>query len=125
MGRGLCRYRFGRQLSRGLSRLRTKSFGDAALEVARKLDRLRLKKLVKNDRKFGRQTGQLTGREVAKLSIYWLGRLDSNQGMAESKSAALPLGYAPPPGGPIVATHESCKRLSKRGAQRAALPPAR
>src|SRR5882762_8237283 len=24
-----------------------------------------------------------------------LGRLDSNQGMAESKSAALPLGYAP------------------------------
>jgi hypothetical protein len=26
---------------------------------------------------------------------YWLGRLDSNQGMAESKSAALPLGYAP------------------------------
>ena len=27
--------------------------------------------------------------------IVWLGRLDSNQGMAESKSAALPLGYAP------------------------------
>ena len=27
----------------------------------------------------------------------WLGRLDSNQGMAESKSAALPLGYAPTP----------------------------
>src|SRR4051812_21531462 len=27
--------------------------------------------------------------------IDWLGRLDSNQGMAESKSAALPLGYAP------------------------------
>ena len=27
----------------------------------------------------------------------WLGRLDSNQGMAESKSAALPLGYAPKP----------------------------
>ena len=27
--------------------------------------------------------------------INWLGRLDSNQGMAESKSAALPLGYAP------------------------------
>src|ERR1700730_6588169 len=27
----------------------------------------------------------------------WLGRLDSNQGMAESKSAALPLGYAPIP----------------------------
>src|SRR5690242_18113047 len=26
----------------------------------------------------------------------WLGRLDSNQGMPESKSGALPLGYAPP-----------------------------
>jgi hypothetical protein len=26
---------------------------------------------------------------------YWLGRQDSNLGMAESKSAALPLGYAP------------------------------
>jgi hypothetical protein len=30
-------------------------------------------------------------------SEIWLGRLDSNQGMAESKSAALPLGYAPKP----------------------------
>src|SRR3954453_20485756 len=30
---------------------------------------------------------------ISRLS--WLGRLDSNQGMAESKSAALPLGYAP------------------------------
>ena len=38
-------------------------------------------------RVFGRlKTGDRTG---------WLGRLDSNQGMAESKSAALPLGYAP------------------------------
>jgi hypothetical protein len=27
--------------------------------------------------------------------IGWLGRQDSNLGMAESKSAALPLGYAP------------------------------
>jgi hypothetical protein len=27
----------------------------------------------------------------------WLGRQDSNLGMAESKSAALPLGYAPTP----------------------------
>src|SRR5262245_56225517 len=26
---------------------------------------------------------------------WWLGRQDSNLGMAESKSAALPLGYAP------------------------------
>ena len=29
----------------------------------------------------------------------WLGRLDSNQGMPESKSGALPLGYAPRPDG--------------------------
>src|SRR5690242_17489378 len=27
--------------------------------------------------------------------LIWLGRQDSNLGMAESKSAALPLGYAP------------------------------
>jgi hypothetical protein len=27
--------------------------------------------------------------------MYWLGREDSNLRMAESKSAALPLGYAP------------------------------
>jgi hypothetical protein len=33
----------------------------------------------------------------------WLGRLDSNQGMAESKSAALPLGYAPSRGRTILA----------------------
>ena len=26
---------------------------------------------------------------------HWLGRLDSNQGMAVPKTAALPLGYAP------------------------------
>ena len=37
------------------------------------------------------------GAFFSKTSIaIWLGRLDSNQGMAESKSAALPLGYAPP-----------------------------
>ena len=30
-------------------------------------------------------------------SAGWLGRQDSNLGMAESKSAALPLGYAPKP----------------------------
>ena len=29
-------------------------------------------------------------------AICWLGREDSNLRMAESKSAALPLGYAPP-----------------------------
>ena len=30
------------------------------------------------------------------LGGFWLGREDSNLRMAESKSAALPLGYAPP-----------------------------
>jgi hypothetical protein len=33
--------------------------------------------------------------EISRERTGWLGRLDSNQGMAESKSAALPLGYAP------------------------------
>ena len=33
----------------------------------------------------------------------WLGRQDSNLGMAESKSAALPLGYAPSGGTPAAA----------------------
>ena len=33
----------------------------------------------------------------------WLGREDSNLRMAESKSAALPLGYAPP--GPLEVAH--------------------
>src|SRR5271156_5223382 len=42
------------------------------------------------------------------LSWAWLGRLDSNQGMAESKSAALPLGYAPP-------AREGRGRLSRSG----------
>ena len=32
---------------------------------------------------------------AAKSLKVWLGRQDSNLGMAESKSAALPLGYAP------------------------------
>jgi hypothetical protein len=32
----------------------------------------------------------------------WLGRQDSNLGMAESKSAALPLGYAPKSAGPYL-----------------------
>ena len=35
------------------------------------------------------------GRSLRLPRFHWLGRLDSNQGMAESKSAALPLGYAP------------------------------
>ena len=29
------------------------------------------------------------------LSVFWLGWLDLNQRMAESESAALPLGYTP------------------------------
>jgi hypothetical protein len=48
----------------------------------------------------------------------WLGRQDSNLGMAESKSAALPLGYAPP-------THEMRARDDSDGApgdQRPRLP---
>src|SRR5947209_8758091 len=32
---------------------------------------------------------------LARPSVTWLGREDSNLRMAESKSAALPLGYAP------------------------------
>jgi hypothetical protein len=51
----------------------------------------------------------------------WLGRLDSNQGMAESKSAALPLGYAP-----TRADHTgagSAGQMVRR--QAAAGPPAR
>jgi hypothetical protein len=51
----------------------------------------------------GRAPFKMKEIEAAKLPLtgsykprnVWLGRLDSNQGMAESKSAALPLGYAP------------------------------
>ncbi len=32
---------------------------------------------------------------MASYGKIWLGRLDSNQGMAVPKTAALPLGYAP------------------------------
>ena len=39
---------------------------------------------------------------------YWLGREDSNLRMAESKSAALPLGYAPPDRG-------NARRLNRPG----------
>lgn len=34
--------------------------------------------------------------------VGWLGRQDSNLGMVESKSTALPLGYAPKPGRTLV-----------------------
>ena len=40
-----------------------------------------------------------TGAHYLWLSEYWLGREGSNLRMAESKSAALPLGYAPSGGG--------------------------
>ena len=33
--------------------------------------------------------------KISRDWTWWLGRQDSNLGMAESKSAALPLGYAP------------------------------
>ena len=39
---------------------------------------------------------------VQKQRLIWLGRQDSNLGMAESKSAALPLGYAPKSAGPYL-----------------------
>jgi hypothetical protein len=40
----------------------------------------------------------------------WLGREDSNLRMAESKSAALPLGYAPPQAGNRTETNRSGRR---------------
>src|SRR5712691_726370 len=40
--------------------------------------------------------------QPSSLVWIWLGRQDSNLGMAESKSAALPLGYAPT-GGSLAA----------------------
>ena len=48
----------------------------------------------------------------------WLGRLDSNQGMAESKSAALPLGYAPT----ISAYCRSARTIPARGQPSNAAP---
>src|SRR5690606_9616795 len=44
-----------------------------------------------------------------RLLFGWLGRLDSNQGMPESKSGALPLGYAP-------SVRAGCSTRSPRGA---------
>jgi hypothetical protein len=41
----------------------------------------------------GRSAPRNKSRQFSALG--WLGRQDSNLGMAESKSAALPLGYAP------------------------------
>jgi hypothetical protein len=44
----------------------------------------------------------------------WLGRQDSNLGMAESKSAALPLGYAPKRGRTILAEAGQINRHRSR-----------
>ena len=46
-----------------------------------------------NLRRYGRLSP--TGKNQARDRTAWLGREDSNLRMAESKSAALPLGYAP------------------------------
>jgi hypothetical protein len=43
-------------------------------------------------------------------TICWLGRQDSNLGMAESKSAALPLGYAP--SGRLACTAVACGTIA-------------
>ncbi len=52
--------------------------------------------------------------------IDWLGRLDSNQGMAESKSAALPLGYAPTVRLGRRADHTGARAPDQRPMQRSA-----
>jgi hypothetical protein len=59
-----------------------------------------------------------------RTAIAWLGRQDSNLGMAESKSAALPLGYAPTRGRTILARPPLIKcrrwgRLAREGHARA------
>ena len=41
-------------------------------------------------------------RSMWRATKRWLGRLDSNQGMAVPKTAALPLGYAPRPRLPAI-----------------------
>src|SRR5215831_15754939 len=46
------------------------------------------------------------GRSAFLTRAAWLGRQDSNLGMAESKSAALPLGYAPKRVGPYLPTRD-------------------
>jgi hypothetical protein len=38
----------------------------------------------------------VANQSLREVLISWLGRQDSNLGMVESKSTALPLGYAPP-----------------------------
>ncbi len=49
------------------------------------------------------------------LRKLWLGRQDSNLGMAESKSAALPLGYAPNTGGPPFNRFGASQQQGNRG----------
>jgi hypothetical protein len=43
----------------------------------------------------GAVSNRLPVKKFNEINKYWLGRQDSNLGMAESKSAALPLGDAP------------------------------
>src|SRR6266849_871937 len=45
-----------------------------------------------------RRTSRAPAEPLPRNQNRWLGRQDSNLGMAESKSAALPLGYAPSQG---------------------------
>src|SRR6516162_2821605 len=66
------------------------------------------------------ECGKLFGRD----SSGWLGRQDSNLGMAESKSAALPLGYAPVRGG-IVAGPAGRSTIARRPPRINVLPQRR
>ena len=54
----------------------------------------------------------MASRENQLLEKFWLGRLDSNQGMAVPKTAALPLGYAPKTNGAVII---ACARRRKAG----------
>jgi hypothetical protein len=61
--------------------------------LSRKLDGVQRHEMALNRTKFG-YPQWIIMKQYQQLSR-WLGRLDSNQGMPESKSGALPLGYAP------------------------------
>ena len=89
---------------------------------------------VKNRRKMATKSTPPKAQKQARYQylIRWLGREDSNLRMAESKSAALPLGYAPSGGvfrrrgarniasgwGPINGRHplRGCRPVDRRGA---------
>ena len=60
------------------------------------------------------------GRKILRYQyVTWLGRQDSNLGMAESKSAALPLGYAPAVPQSSRADHTGAGAADQRGRMRA------